>query len=103
MHPLPWMIFKAYLEDGKESDYISGVSQFRSFMTAYLYLNENVSDTEYKWCNTVYGYMLLNPEKVQRNVQGLIDALEYLAEDYDHPGGFNLIHVYSNELAHGNE
>lgn len=95
--------FSNYKASGKDSDYISGIAEFRSFMTAYLFLNDNVANAEYTWCNIVYGAMILNPEKVQNNMQGLIDALEYLSEDYDSPNGFNLISVCSNELTHGNE
>lgn len=93
--------FTSYSETGEESDYIGGVAEFRSFMTAYLFLNDNVGNAEYTWCNTVYGDMLLHPEKVQADVQGLIDALEYLSKDYDDLNGFHLIHAYSNELTHG--
>ena len=95
--------FTNYTVTGEKSYYISGVAEFRSFMTAYLFLNDNVGNAEYTWCNTVYGNMILYPEKVQANVQGIIDALEYLSKDYNDFNGFHLIHVYSNELAHGND
>ncbi len=91
--------FKNYKESGNDSDYHSGVSEFRTYMNAYLFLRDNEDLTEYTWCNIVYGYMILNPQKVQSNIQGLIDALEYLASDYGHPNGFNKINNYSNELA----
>lgn len=42
--------------------------------------------------------MILNPEKVKAHISELVDALEYLAEDYDHPNGFNLINVLNNQL-----
>lgn len=95
--------FTEYKGSGEESDYISGVSEFRSFMTAYLFLNDNVATPEYTWCNIVYGDMILRPQKVQTSIQGLIDALEYLSEDYNNPNGFILINAFSNELAHGND
>ncbi len=95
--------FAAYQTSGEESDYLRGVSDFRSFMTAYLYLQDNVGDAEYTWCNIVYGEMILNPEKVRSNTQGLIDALGYLAEDYDDPNGFVQINTYSNELIHAED
>ena len=95
--------FTSYSETGKESDYIGGVAEFRSFMTAYLFLNDNVGNAEYTWCNTVYGDMVLSPEKVQNDVQGLINALGYLSKGYDDPNGYLLIHAYSNELRHGND
>lgn len=95
--------FSNYKTTGKNSDYVQGVAEFRSFMTAYLFLNDNVSNAEYRWCNIVYGEMALYPEKVQSNIQGLIDALGYLSEDYNNPNGFNLIHNFSNLLTHGND
>ena len=94
--------FRNYQSSGKESDYLKGVAEFRCFMTAYLFLNDNTSNAEYTWCNIIYGSMVLYPETVQQDVQGLIDALEYLSEDYDSVNGFHLINVYSNQLQHGN-
>ena len=36
--------------------------------------------------------------KDSREIPELVDALEYLAEDYDHPNGFNLINALNNQL-----
>lgn len=91
--------FEDFIANGNESSYICGVAEFRSFMTAYLFLNENVSTTEYIWCNTIYGKMTIDPQKVQLNIQGLVDALKYLAKDYTHPNGYHLLSVYINELS----
>ena len=93
--------FKEYKSQGNDADYIKGVAEFRSFMTAYLYLNNNTANAEYTWCNAIYGYMVLHPEEVQGDVQGLIEALEYLSTDYDDMNGFHLINTYSNELTDG--
>ena len=90
--------FEEYEANNKEADYIAGVAEFRTYMTAYLCLVDEVSDTDYTWCNILYGDMTLNPEKVKAHIPELIDALEYLAEDYDHPNGFNLINVLNNQL-----
>ena len=85
-------------ETGKdEADYIAGVAEFRTYMTVYLCL-EDESNTGYIWCNILYGDMILNPEKVKAHIPELVDALEYLAEDYDHPNGFNLINALNNQL-----
>lgn len=67
-------------------------------MTAYLCLEDGAGDTEYIWCNVLYGYMTLNPEKVKAYIPELVDSIEYLAEDYNHPNGFNLINVLNNRL-----
>ena len=85
-------------ETGKdEADYIAGVAEFRTYMTAYLCL-EDESNTDYIWCNILYGDMILNPEKVKVHISELVVALEYLAEDYSHPNGFNLINALNNQL-----
>ena len=80
--------------------YISGVAEFYSFFTTYRFLNDTHVDGEYIWCNTVYGCMIQSPEKVQSNMEGLIEALEYFAEDYNSPNGFNLINAYSIDLTY---
>lgn len=91
--------FEEYNSNGKESDYIAGVAEFRTYMTAYLCLADGASDTDYIWCNILYGNMTLNPEKVKSHTTELVEALKYLVEDYDHPNGFNLINALNNQLA----
>lgn len=90
--------FKEYEIRKEESDYIAGVAEFRTYMTAYLCLNEGESNTDYIWCNTLYGDMILNPEKVKAHISELLTALDYLAEDYGNPNGFNLINALNNKL-----
>lgn len=90
--------FEEYETNGKEADYLAGVAEFRAYMTAYLNLRDGVSDTDYIWCNILYGDMTLNPEKVKAHISELVDALEYLVQDYDHPNGFNLINELNNQL-----
>ena len=89
--------FEKYEANKGESEYIAGVAEFRTYMTAYLCL-EDESNTDYIWCNILYGDMILNPEKVKAHISELVDALEYLAEDYDHPNGFNLINALNTQL-----
>ena len=92
--------FKKYSAKGEDYLYTYGVAEFRSFMDAYLYLNDNVSDTEYRYCNIIYGEMALNPERVQVqvNMQKLIEALEILAEDYTDPNGYIRLNELGNHL-----
>lgn len=90
--------FEDYEDYGKESDYIAGVAEFRTYMTAYLCLEDGNSNTDYIWCNILYGDMTLYPEKVQAHIPELVAALAYLAEDYDHPNGFQLINSLNNLL-----
>lgn len=95
--------FKKYSAKGDDYLYIYGVAEFKSFMDAYLYLNDNISDTEYTYCNIIYGEMAVNPEKVQANMQGLINALEILAEDYTNPNGYIRLNEFANLLRYGAE
>ena len=95
--------FKEYSAKGDDYLYIYGVAEFRSFMDAYLCLNDNAGDTEYTYCNIIYGEMALNPEKIQANMQGLIDALEILAEDYTNPNGYISLNELGNLLRYGDE
>ena len=91
--------FENYQSNGSESEYLSGVAEFRAYMTTYLCLTDEPSDAEYLWCNTLYGYMTMKPDSVKANIADLVDALEFLTEDYEHPNGFNLINALNNKLA----
>ena len=91
--------FENYQSNGNEVEYISGVAEFRAYMTTYLCLTDEPSDADYTWCNILYGYMTMKPEEVKTNISDLVVALEYLAENYDHPNGFNLINALNNKIA----
>ena len=86
--------FTNYTETGEEFHYIRGVAEFRGFMTAYLFLHDNVGTPEYTFCSNLYGEMTLSPEKVQKKLHGIIEALEYLSKDYNDPYGFMQIHAH---------
>ena len=90
--------FENYQSNGSESEYLSGVAEFRAYMTTYLCLTDEPSDAEYLWCNTLYGYMTMKPDSVKANIADLVDAFKFLAEDYEHPNGFNLINALNNKL-----
>lgn len=85
--------FKEYSTTGNEAEYIAGVAEFRAYMTTYLCVVNEASSTEYLWCNTLYGEMTLNPDAVKEHTAKLVEALDDLAEDYDHPNGFHLINA----------
>lgn len=90
--------FEEYSTTGNEEEYIAGVAEFRAYMTTYLCLVNEASSAEYLWCNTLYGEMTLNPDGVKPHTAELVEALEYLAEDYQHPNGFNLINAINNKI-----
>ena len=90
--------FKEYLAKGDDCLYIYGVAEFRSFMNAYRSLSDNPGNTEYLYCSIIYGEMVLNSEKVQKNTQKVIDALEILAEDYTDSNGYIRLNELGNLL-----
>ena len=47
--------------------------------------------------------MVLNPEKVQANMQGVIEALEILTEDYTDPNGYIRLNELGILLRYGEE
>ena len=95
--------FQEYSSKGDDYLYIYGVAEFRSFMNAYLCLNDNPGDSDYLYCNIIYGEMVLNPEKVQENIQDVIGALAILAEDYTDPNGYIRLNELGNLLRYGEE
>ena len=93
--------FETYNAERKESDYLAGVAEFRSFMTTYLCLTDEAGQAEYLWCSEVYGGMILHPETIQEHLSTLMDALRNLAGDYDDPNGFQGLSRLVNVLAVG--
>lgn len=93
--------FQDYEANSDPADYTKGVAEFRSFMNAYLLLNDNSPNAEYTWCSMIYGNMAHSPESVQRSIHGLTEALEYFSRDWNDRNGFYLISVYCNSLTHG--
>lgn len=100
--------FSKYEAQGKDSDYVQGVAEYRSFLNAYLYLDDNTPNDDiltsgYIIYSSIYGSMLLRPEEVQCNVRGLIEALECLSTDYDSEKGFQLMHSFRLYLSYGSD
>ena len=88
--------FSQYKVTGSEGDYWYGVSNYKSFLNTWLVL-EGHSSAEYTWCNSVYGSMILSPEKVQAHIEELIVAMEIIGENYINPNGY----IKNNLLLHG--
>ena len=79
--------FKEYAYKGEEELYTYGVAEFRSFMNAYSYSDDEPTGLLYSHCNAVYGQMAIHPERVKANITKLIETLEILAEDYTDVNG----------------
>lgn len=95
--------FRDYSAKGDDYLYTYGVAEFRSFINVYLCLNDDPGNPEYLYCNIIYGEMVLNPEKVQENMQEVIKALAILAEDYTDPNGYICLNELGNILRYGEE
>ena len=91
--------FRKYEDSHSEGDYWQGVSNFKAFLNTWLTIEER-SSAEYLWCNSVYGFMVLQPEKVQQNMDKVLDALEIIGSDYTHPSGYLKIQELDNILKH---
>ena len=92
--------FEAFALSGQQSEYWDGVANFRCFMQAYLILCDG-STADYLACNRVYGRMLLNPERVQENMDGLCHALGLLCDDKSEINGFLRMSELANALDYG--
>ena len=75
--------FEKYRDSAHESDYLYGVSAFKSFINSYKLLTEGDSSQSlsYTYCNELYGSMVLFPGKCQDNIDSLIDITSLLSED----------------------
>lgn len=89
---------KKYETTGNEYDFARSYEEFQSFMSAYLKVNDNVVNDEFLWCGAIYENMLLHSDIIQNDINGLIFAFEYLANDYDSSYGFYLLGEYANEF-----
>lgn len=92
--------FRQHKELGNEGDYWYGVSNYKAFMNTWLAI-EGYSSAEYSWCNSVYGSMVLSPEKVQAHIDELLTAMEIIGEDYTDPNGYIKVSELNNLLQHG--
>lgn len=91
--------FRQYKSSNSEGDYWEGVANFKAFLNTWLTI-EGESSADYLWCNGVYGFMVLQPEKVQANIEKLLTAMEIIGEDYTHPSGYQRMNELDNLLKH---
>lgn len=92
--------FRQYKSSNSEGDYWEGVANFKAFLNTWLTIEEK-SSAEYLWCNSVYGYMIFQPEVVQENIDILLTSMEIIGEDYMHPSGYLRMQELDNILKHG--
>ena len=92
--------FTDYAENGSGAEYWYGVAEFYAFMNNRKALMDD-ADTEYLYCNIVYGYMILKPERVQENMPALLEAMQIIGTDYTNPNGYLRMAELGNLLQHG--
>ena len=79
--------FSAYETEQVAEEYWYGTAEFYSFLKAYTLLCDGAQQPDRLALNRAYGSMVLAPEEVQAHPDGLLDALELLAEDLHDPEG----------------
>ena len=93
--------FYEYIESGEECDFYYGVGEYRAFMMAYLFVNDNKTDPNYLYLNDVYGQMVLRPDKAMEQAHVLSTVMWILGEDYADSNAYNQLANLANLLKYG--
>jgi hypothetical protein len=82
--------FEEYRITNDESDYWYAVAEFRLFEQTYHRLVEQTTnkDGNYLFCNEVYGYLVLYPERSQSHINEIIDVMTILADNVTDDNGY---------------
>lgn len=86
--------FRSFQDTKDQGCYWRGVAEFRTFMQTYFVVGDMMdegSNTNYLWCEELYGRMTNSPDKVQEKLDDLIAAMELLAEDMKDENGFEKV------------
>lgn len=91
--------FLRYRSSGEEAYYHSGVASFYSYMKAYYLIVEDTNDeSEYTYCNELYAKLIFSPEQSKAHISEIVDTLAILAEDVQHPNGYNRMRNLVNSI-----
>ena len=93
--------FCRYAETGSESDYINGLADYNLFLSMVFRLGDSYAYQFKLDCNRLYGSMIIAPEKVQENIDALINILEMLDADLNNPNAYLRMNELNNLLEHG--
>jgi len=93
--------FRKYAETGSESDYINGLADYNLFLSMVFRLEDSEMNKCKTDCNRLYGSMIITPEKVQENIDALINILEMLDADLNNPNAYLRMNELNNLLEHG--
>lgn len=92
--------FVDYQTNGEESSYWYGVAAFRSFEQAYYLLIDGTNkSSNYVFCNEVYGYLVLSPEKSQEHIVEIIEIMEMLSMNVENEDGYLRMADLRNNIA----
>ena len=82
-------MFEEYRNTRKESCYWYAVAEFRTFQQAYHLLVEQTNkQSNYTFCNEVYGYFVLNPERSHAHIDEIVHVMAILAADITDENGY---------------
>ena len=90
--------FTAYEKIEADEDYWYGVSEYNSFMKAYILLYDEEQQPNRIEFNRTYGSMVLKAEKVRKNMNQLLDALTLLSEDIYDPNAIIKLNEFNNAI-----
>ncbi len=91
--------FSEYQASGQASDYWSGVAAFKSFEQAYYLLTENTSRTvNYTFCNEVFGFLVIHPDKCQDRIEDIVAVMDILAKNVEDENGYLKMSALRNTL-----
>ena len=93
--------FLRYTETKSEGDYISAVGDYNLFLSMVFRLEDSYAYQFKLDCNILYGSMLLSREKIDANMNALIDVLEMIDADIDNPNAYVRMNELNNLLEHG--
>lgn len=98
---------RSYQERGSDGDYWLAVADFRTFQQTLKVLiaeeaaGPHVSSSDYAVCNQIYGFMIHEPERVQRYLNELIAVVDSLSGDIYGISAYQRLYELRSLLEHG--
>ena len=92
--------FTAYEKIEADEDYWYGVAEYNSFMKAYILLCDGEQQSNRIELNRAYGSMVLKAEKVQENMDQLLDVLALISKDIYNPNAMLRLNEFNNAIEH---
>lgn len=90
--------FTAYEKSEADEEYWYGVAEYNSFMKAYILLCDGEQQPSRIELNRAYGSMVLKEEKVQENMNQLLDGLTLLSQDIFDPNAIIKLNEFNHAI-----